>query len=119
MLTSEIKGGKDFDRKLRAVAEAIERGAESGSREEVSETADDMRKSVPVFEGHLQAGIQEEFKGTQGRVVSTDEASEHVEHGTSSMEAQPFAQPAADRARARYAQRMVKHVKNEIERAAK
>lgn len=118
-MSTKVEGLDRLEAKLQAVAEGITTGAGSAVQAETSEIAEDWRQSVPVFEGHLQAGIQEEFDGTEGRVVSTDEASEPIEFGTSSSPAQPFAQPGADRGRSRYPDRVAKSVSDEIERAAK
>lgn len=114
MIKVEAPDTGHLERKLRALAKAIDKGAERGVKVGVSELADDMRKNAPVLTGALVKGIQERVQGLKGSAVSTADHSEYVEHGTSSAPAQPFAQPAANRARKRYPQTMRDEVKREL-----
>lgn len=102
--------------KLDQLPEQMRRGAERAVAEETDEVADDMRDSVPVDTGALRDGIQAESDGLSGQAVSTADHSWAVEGGTSKMPARPFAQPAAERSRNRFPERVSAAVREELPR---
>jgi HK97 gp10 family phage protein len=89
-------------------------GAERAVADETEEVTQDMRDSVPVDTGALRDGMQAEVDGLMGRAVSTAPHSFAVEGGTSRQPAQPFAQPAAERSRVRFPDRVANEVRGEM-----
>lgn len=108
-----IKGMPELSRKLRALPEVIEAAGRRAVKGQVEETADDMRAGAPFKTGELREGINAEFnsKTITGRAVSTARHSQFVENGTSDTPAQPFVEPAANRARRRFPERVEAELK--------
>jgi HK97 gp10 family phage protein len=99
---------------LAALPEQMREGAEKAVAAETEEVAQDMRDAAPYATGELRDGIQAEHEGLSGQAVSTAPHSWAVEGGTSRMPAQPFAQPAAERSRGRFADRVAQAIREEI-----
>ena len=105
MITAKVRpaDAKRLERKLRQdLPDAIHKGAVEAVQNETQAIVADMRNNAPEQTGALKKGIREEVTGTKGEAISTAPYSSFVEHGTSSAPAQPFAQPAAERARRRF-----------------
>lgn len=102
--------------KLNELPEQMRRGAERAVEEETEDVTQDMRDGAPVDTGALVAGMQAEVDGLRGEAVSTAQHSFAVEGGTSKMPAQPFAQPAAERSRGRFPDRVSAAVREELPR---
>lgn len=59
-----------------------------------------MKQLAPVDTGHLRNSIQSEFEGELTGIVSVGaEYAAHVEYGTSRAAAQPYFEPAMERAK--------------------
>lgn len=110
-----IRGMPELSRKLRALPEVVEAASRKAVKGQTEETADDMRAGAPFKTGELREGINAEFdpKTITGRAVSTARHSPFVENGTADTPAQPFVEPAANKARRRFPER----VKNELKEA--
>lgn len=119
--TLEIVGQDRLLRKLRKLPEVARAAGVGAVKEETHETAQDERRNAPKDTGALVEGIQEEYKrkGLEGRAVSTVRYSAAVEHGTEDTPAQPFAQPAAERARKRFPNTVVRHVNEQLAKVTK
>lgn len=113
-VTIEVKGLDAVLAKLRDLPAQMRAGAEKAVAEETEEVAQDMRDGAPFRTGELREGIQAEADGLTGRAVSTAQHSFAVEGGTSRMPAQPFAQPAAERSRTRFPDRVSAAVREEL-----
>jgi len=113
-VTIKVDGLDALRGKLAQLPDQMRKGAERAISDEVEEIAQDMRDSVPVDTGALQGGIQAESEGLTGKAVSTADHSWAVEGGTSRMPARPFAQPAAERSRTRFPERVSAAVREEL-----
>jgi HK97 gp10 family phage protein len=100
--------------RLDDLPEQMRKGAEKAVADETEEVTQDMRDSVPVDTGALRDGMQSEVDGLRGQAVSTAAHSFAVEGGTSRQPAQPFAQPAAERSRVRFPDRVSAAVREEL-----
>lgn len=111
--TVSIKGMDELVRKLKALPEIVEAASRAAVKAETEEAADDMRAGAPFETGELRRGINAEFdpRTITGRAVSTASYSTFVEDGTSDTAAQPFVQPAAERARRRFPERVEGEIK--------
>lgn len=64
------------------------------------DTEADMKQRAPVDTGFLRNSIQSEFEGEMTGIVSVGaDYAVHQEYGTSNMAAQPFFEPAMERAK--------------------
>lgn len=61
--------------------------------------ADDMRRLVPVDTGQLRSTIEDTYIDGTGVITVGTDYWQHVEYGTSKMDAQPFIRPAVYRRR--------------------
>lgn len=113
-----IKGLDELERKLRALPEVLERAAKRAVADETHEVAQDMRRNAPRETGRLVGGIQEEIAkgGLTGKAVSTEDYTKYVVHGTSTHPPNDFIEPAAQRARRRFAARVEQYAKEELRR---
>jgi HK97 gp10 family phage protein len=102
-----IRGMDELARKLKALPEVVEAAARKSVKAETEEVADDMRMNAPFLTGELRESIGAEFnpKTITGRATATSRHAVFVENGTSDTPAQPFAEPAAERARRRFPDR--------------
>lgn len=110
----EVRGLDALLGKLDKLPDQMRKGAERAVADETEEVTQDMRDSVPVDTGALRDGMQAEVDGLSGRAVSTAKHSFAVEGGTSKMPARPFAQPAAERSRQRFPERVSAAVREEL-----
>lgn len=113
-VTIEVEGLDRLRARLEKLPGEMRKGAEKAVKDETEEVAQDMRDSVPVDTGALRDGMQAESDGLSGRAVSTASHSWAVEGGTSKMPARPFAQPAAERSRVRFPDRVSAAVREEL-----
>lgn len=113
-VTITVEGMDKLRSRLEGLPDQMRKGAERAVADETEEVAQDMRDAVPVDTGALQDGIQAEAEGLTGRAVSTAAHSWAVEGGTSRMPARPFAQPAAERSRTRFPDRVNAAVREEL-----
>jgi HK97 gp10 family phage protein len=113
-----VTGLDELERKLRALPDIINRAAKRAVAEETHETAQDMRRNAPRDTGHLVEGINEQYvkDGLTGRAVSTADYTTYVIHGTSTHAPDDFIEPAAQRARRRFAGRVEQYAKEELKR---
>lgn len=111
-----IKGLDELARKLKALPEVVDRAGARAVKAETDETANDMRRTAPRDTGELQESIRSEYsaKTMTGRAAATARHAEFVEHGTSDTAAQPFVEPAAERARRRFPARVKQEIKREL-----
>lgn len=64
------------------------------------DTEADMKLRAPVDTGFLRSSIQSEFEGEMTGIIGVGaEYSPHVEYGTTNMAAQPYFEPAMERAK--------------------
>lgn len=100
---TQVFGMRDLRRALARLAGDLEDASEEAVAETAEQVKDDMQTFVPVDSGRLRDAITVEITagGKGARVGPGDEVeySEFVEFGTSEMEAQPYATPAAEAAR--------------------
>lgn len=113
-VTVTVEGMDRLRSRLMDLPDQMRKGAERAVAEETEEVAQDMRDSVPIDTGALRDGMQAEVDGLAGRAVSTAAHSFAVEGGTSKMPARPFAQPAAERSRVRFPDRVSAAVREEL-----
>jgi HK97 gp10 family phage protein len=113
-VTITVDGLDRLRSRLMDLPDQMRKGAERAVAEETEEVAQDMRDSVPIDTGALQDGIQAEAEGLSGKAASTAAHSFAVEGGTSKMPARPFAQPAAERSRVRFPDRVSAAVREEL-----
>ena len=113
-LRVEVEGLDELLAKLEALPEQMRTGAEKAVQDETEEVAQDMRDGAPYRTGELRDGIQAEHDGLTGQAVSTAPHSFAVEYGTSRQPAQPFTQPAAERSRTRFPDRIAAAVREEL-----
>ncbi|ROO51463.1 HK97 gp10 family phage protein [Micromonospora sp. Llam0] len=106
--TVQVAGMDLLGRRLDRMPAAVQEGARRAVAAETRETADDMREGAPRDTGALAESVQEEIDagGLTGRAVATARHATFVEHGTEDTPEQPFAQPAAERARRRFPARV-------------
>lgn len=96
-----ITGMKKLRSQLVDMAGRMETAGERAEREGAEDVRDDMQAFAPVDSGLLRDSIRIE-QGATGLQVGPGDEVEYamfVEYGTSEMEAQPYAEPAAARAR--------------------
>lgn len=113
-VTITVEGMDKLRSRLEGLPDQMRAGAERAVADETEEVAQDMRDTVPIDTGALQDGIQAEAEGLRGQAVSTAQHSFAVEGGTSKMPARPFAQPAAERSRVRFPDRVSAAVREEV-----
>lgn len=114
-ISVEAEGLDELRRALTETATAMRSAAEDAVGEETEAVAQDMRDGAPIDEGELVESIQAEHDGLEGTAAATARHAEFVEHGTSKMPAQPFAQPAAETSRTRFPQRVGDMVREAVE----
>ena len=113
-LRIKVNGLDRVTGRLDELPEQMRKGAERAVADETHEVTEDMRGSVPVDTGALRDGMQAEVDGLKGQAVSTAKHSFAVEGGTSRQVAQPFAQPAAERSRVRFPDRVSEAIRGEL-----
>jgi HK97 gp10 family phage protein len=113
-VTITVEGMDRLRSRLEKLPDQMRAGAEKAVRDETEEVEQDMRDSVPVDTGALRDGMQAEVDGLSGKATSTAPHSWAVEGGTSRMPARPFAQPAAERSRVRFPDRVNAAVREEL-----
>jgi HK97 gp10 family phage protein len=113
-VTVTVEGLDRLRSRLEKLPDEMRKGAEKAVRDETEEVAQDMRDSVPVDTGALRDGMQAESDGLSGKATSTAAHSWVVEAGSSKMPARPFAQPAAERSRVRFPDRVSAAVREEL-----
>lgn len=108
-----VRGMPELAKKLKALPEVVEAAARKATKAETEDVADDMRLGAPYDDGELHDSIGSEFnsKAITGRAVATARHAGFVENGTSDTPAQPFAEPAAERARRRFPERVEAEIK--------
>jgi hypothetical protein len=113
-----IKGAEVLDAKLRRMPAAFESGSREAVREEVHETAEDLRREAPVLSGNLRDTIREQVakKGLTGSARITAKYAEFVIHGTSKQEANDFVTPVSLAAERRFPDRLRAAVRAQIKR---
>lgn len=111
-----IKGEQELMRKLRKLPDLVKTAGARAVKGQTEETRDDMKRGAPFETGELRDSITAEFdpKTITGRAVATARHAGFVEHGTEDTPAQPFAQPAAERARRKFPDRVRAEIKEEL-----
>jgi HK97 gp10 family phage protein len=119
--TVTVDGMGLLAKRLKQLDGTIVDGIREAVKEETEQTADDMRRNAvrgnpPTKPVTLAEGVQAEVSedGLGGTAAATARHSTFVEHGTSDTEAQPFALPAAERARQRFPDTVKRHVGAEL-----
>lgn len=112
----KIIGEAELTRKLKKLPDVVRAAGGRAVKAETFETRDDMKRGAPRDTGELADGMQAEYnaKKLAGRAVATARHAGFVEHGTEDTPAQPFAQPAAERARRRFPDRVRTEIKAEL-----
>lgn len=113
-VTVDVQGLDALLAKLNNLPDQMKAGAEKAVADETEEVTQDMRDGAPFLTGELRDGMQSEVDGLSGKAVSTARHSFAVEGGTSRMPAQPFAQPAAERSRTRFPERVAAEIRGEL-----
>jgi HK97 gp10 family phage protein len=113
-----IKGLGDLEKKLRKLPQVVQAAGGRAVKAETEETRDDAKRGAPVLSGELRDSITAEYeaKKLRGRAAATSDHAGFVEHGTEDTPAQPFMQPAAERARRRFPGRVRTEIKAELEK---
>jgi HK97 gp10 family phage protein len=116
--TITIHGMEKLRAKLIAMPFLVRSAGGRAVRDETYETRDDMKRGAPYKTGELRESIQAEYdeKLLRGRAVATARYATFVEHGTDDTKAQPFVQPAAERARRRFPKRVRAEIAAELKR---
>jgi HK97 gp10 family phage protein len=116
-----ISGLDQLDRNLKRLPHVIRAGARAAVKGETHDVAQEMRRDAPVLTGELRQGIQERLSdgGLEGHAVSTARHTTFVIHGTSENEANDFMEPAAQRSRRRFPQRVEKEIEKELGKVTK
>lgn len=101
MSKTRITGTGKLKSQLIDMASRMVQAGEQAEREGAEDVRDNMQAFVPVDSGHLRDSIRIEQSGPGLDVGPGDEIeyAMYVEYGTSEAPAQPYAGPAADRAR--------------------
>lgn len=107
--TVTVDGMGLLAKRLKRLDATIVGGIREAVKRETDETADDMRRNAargnpPTKPVSLAEGVQSEVSedGLSGTAAATARHSTFVEHGTADTPEQPFALPAAERARRRF-----------------
>jgi HK97 gp10 family phage protein len=110
--TVTVEGLDRLRDKLDRLPKRIREGAQTAVTDETEAVATDMRDAAPVLTGELRDSIVSDVDAAAlaGQARATARHATFVEHGTSSTEAQPFAQPAAEASRARFPKRLREEV---------
>lgn len=111
-----IHGLEDLEKKLRKMPEVVKAAGGRAVKAETEEVRDDAKRGAPVLSGELRDSITAEYdaKKLQGRAVATARHAGFVEHGTDDTAAQPFMEPAAERARRRFPERVRTEIKKDL-----
>jgi HK97 gp10 family phage protein len=115
-LTIDVEGLDELDEALRDAASSARVAAEGAVGAEAEAIAQDMRDAAPHDTGALEESIQAEHVGLEGTTAATAAHAEFVEHGTSRMAAQPYAEPAAVAAESRFPDRVGDAIRDAVER---
>lgn len=104
MSKTYVTGTDRLKSQLIAMAERMVKAAAQAERDGAEDVQEDMRAFVPVDSGRLRDSIRVEEAGSGLNVGPGDEVdyAMYVEYGTSEIAAQPYAGPAADRARSAF-----------------
>lgn len=105
-----------LSKKLDQLPRVIRAGIRRAVKQETEAVADDMRRSAPRDSGELIDSVQTEIgeRGIGGKAVAKARHATFVEHGTEDTPAQPFAQPAAERSRKRFPDRIKQEVGTDL-----
>lgn len=111
----KIRGTKTVTANLTKAAAAIEGAVGDAVRKAAMEVERDAKINCPVDTGILRGSIGAEEKEPLLFEVGTNvEYAAHVEFGTSKMAAQPYLEPAAETARAKYLDIVKVGVRHEV-----
>jgi HK97 gp10 family phage protein len=121
MARTTITGLGQLNAKLRRMPGLVDEAARGAVRDEVKDTAGDMRDAAPVDTGELVEGIREQINpgGLSGAAASTAAHSSFVNDGTRKQDAQPFATQAAVRMRGRFPKRMAVALSGAVRKTAR
>lgn len=117
-----VEGMDALRRRLENLAAEVQAGARAAIRETATEAREEMKRRVPVDTGALRRNITSRVQPSKltAEIGPRRGAGVHyaywVEFGTSSMPAQPFARPAAERAREVFPKNLRKHVGDELKK---
>lgn len=102
-----IKGLAQLEKKLGRLPRAIDEAAREAVKEEVHETAVDMRRLAPKLTGELAESVQEEIAegGLSGTVSPRARYATFVNDGARGIPPQPFATAAGKLTRRRFRKR--------------
>lgn len=104
-LEIKVEGTDNINSRLHDKAEALRTGLGEALREVADLIVEEAQSTCPVDTGYLRDHIQITSESdTQVTVASTAEYSSFVEYGTRYMDAQPFFEPAIDKARSQMQQ---------------
>lgn len=102
-----IRGLAQLEKKLGKLPAVIAEAARQAVKEEVAETADDMRRLAPRLSGDLAESVQEEISddGLSGTVSPKARYATFVNDGARGIPPQPFATAAGKLSRRRFKKR--------------
>lgn len=102
-----IRGLAQLEKKLGKLPAVIAEAARQAVKEEVGETADDMRRLAPRLTGGLAESVQEEISedGLSGTVSPKARYATFVNDGARGIPPQPFATAAGKLSRRRFRKR--------------
>ena len=111
----KITGIANVTGNLAKAAKAIEGAVADAVRNAAMEVEREAKINCPVDTGILRGSISAEEKEPMLFEVGTNvEYAAHIEFGTSKMAAQPYLEPAAETARAKYPDLVKAGVRSEI-----
>jgi HK97 gp10 family phage protein len=112
----KIFGAEELDRKLQRLPAEIDAGARRAVREEVDETAEDLRRDAPVLTGFLRDSIRRRIakRTLSGTVAITAKYAEFVVRGTDDTPANDFVTPVTEETARRFPDRLRAAVRAEM-----
>jgi len=109
MVTIKLEGIEDLKKALDGKVDEYRAALESVVRNAAESVKSEWRADVPVDEGDYRDSIAAEVTGLTAEIANVGKKGRHgryVEFGTSKMRARPSAQPAAERERDRFPERV-------------
>lgn len=117
-----VEGMAELRKRLEQLAAEVQAGARKAIQETAKDAREEMKRRVPVDTGELRRNITSRVQPSRltAEIGPRRGVRVHyaywVEFGTSSMRAQPFARPAAERAREVFPQNLRKYVGDELKK---
>jgi HK97 gp10 family phage protein len=114
---TDVIGIRRMTARIDHIAEQMSEAAQQAADEELLALGVDISQGAPVDTGELRDSVHVDEEPGGGGIVRVDaDHAAPVELGTARMTAQPYVQPALERAEQRYAARVAKDVKEVLPR---